>query len=758
MLITRLHLRNFRVFEEDLEIEVPPGLVGIYGFNGAGKSSLIEAVRFTLYGRTRTSIDEIRTAGVNDDCLTEVDFEHEGHRYQVRRQISGINHTVRASGHADGLQVAEGVRDTARYVHSVLGMDDNAFRASVFAEQKQLAAFSLRAPGERRKLVLSLLGITPVDSARDRARRDARDARGRHDRLRDLLPDLAAIAAELEATRGNAEQAGVRAATAAEEAERLRREDAQARTGLEAIEVRRATHQRLESELRAVAGELAERRSRSQRLEREQAELAQARSRVAELAELAGGRRDAEARLRAVEGVLSARRALESIAVGPEAPLPDEAGLEQAQGSWDRLRKNAAELDGRVRAATDDLARAERASKASAELTGSGACPLCGQDLGDAFEKVQDHRRREAAEAGRRLQALQVELAEARRVESEARTAVSNMAGTLREARRARSEWEVARSRRTEAEAALARATEALEGRAVEDGERARLAEEVERRAAAAEELARLRGRLERSEPLAQELAAETKALADVGARQEQLAKELAEVGFDARAHAAAVDAAGQARRRLEAATEAAVAARTAEASGRVRAEEAERRLADARRQHEALEEVATDARHISRVADLLAEFRNSVIAAVGPRLSAQAADLFAELTDREYDSLEVDPDTYEIKICDQGRTYGMDRFSGSETDLANLALRVAISEHVRFQAGGTVGLLVLDEVFGPLDPDRKARMLLALERLRGRFRQVLVVTHDADIKEQLPNAIEVVKLPGRRATARVMT
>jgi DNA repair exonuclease SbcCD ATPase subunit len=45
--------------------------------------------------------------------------------------------------------------------------------------------------------------------------------------------------------------------------------------------------------------------------------------------------------------------------------------------------------------------------------------------------------------------------------------------------------------------------------------------------------------------------------------------------------------------------------------------------------------------------------------------------------------------------------------------------------------------------------------MLVALERLRARFRQVLVVTHDSAIKEQLPNAIEVVKLAGRRATAR---
>ena len=145
-------------------------------------------------------------------------------------------------------------------------------------------------------------------------------------------------------------------------------------------------------------------------------------------------------------------------------------------------------------------------------------------------------------------------------------------------------------------------------------------------------------------------------------------------------------------------------------------------------------------------------------MAAVGPRLAVQAAELFAELTDHEYDQLQVDPETYQLQITDGGKVYGLDRFSGSEIDLANLALRVAISEHVHLQSGGSIGLLVLDEVFGPLDEDRKARMLLALERLRGRFRQILVVTHDPSIQEQLPNAIEVVKLSGRRATARPMS
>ena len=48
--------------------------------------------------------------------------------------------------------------------------------------------------------------------------------------------------------------------------------------------------------------------------------------------------------------------------------------------------------------------------------------------------------------------------------------------------------------------------------------------------------------------------------------------------------------------------------------------------------------------------------------------------------------------------------------------------------------------------------------MLLALEPAPGvDFGKSIVVTHDASIKEQLPNAIEVIKLPGRRATVQPM-
>jgi DNA repair exonuclease SbcCD ATPase subunit len=166
-----------------------------------------------------------------------------------------------------------------------------------------------------------------------------------------------------------------------------------------------------------------------------------------------------------------------------------------------------------------------------------------------------------------------------------------------------------------------------------------------------------------------------------------------------------------------------------------------------------------SEARHLGRLAELLGEFRNSLVGQVGPALSAQTTALFRELTDGRFDSLDVDGDTFELRVGSAGNP--LERHSGSETDLANLSLRVAIGEQVNLLSGGAVGLLVLDEVLGALDGEHRDRLLGALTRLGARFRQVLVVTHAVDVKEQLPHAIEVAPMGGGRshaasATARI--
>ncbi len=273
----------------------------------------------------------------------------------------------------------------------------------------------------------------------------------------------------------------------------------------------------------------------------------------------------------------------------------------------------------------------------------------------------------------------------------------------------------------------------------------------------AAGEARGIQARLEARAGIERSLATARDQLDSASSRVQVLREKVKALDFRREALDAAAAEMSAATAAAEAAALRAQQAALSAATERERAASAAARLADGRAQHAKLADLESEARHRARAADLLSEFRNTVVASVGPRLAVHAADLFGELTDHEYEQIEVDPETYQLQISDGGRLYGLDRFSGSEIDLANLALRVAISEHIHFQSGGSVGLLVLDEVFGPLDDDRKARMLLALERLRGRFRQVLVVTHDTEIKEQLPNAIEVVKRPGRRATAKVL-
>jgi len=756
MRVTRLHLRNYRVFEEPLDLEIPPGLVGVYGLNGAGKSALIESIRFSLYGRSRTSMEEVRTAGVSGECVAEVEFEHEGHLYLVRRTVSGANAQVKAEAHADGKQVAEGARDTGRYVHSILGMDDAAFRASVFAEQKQLAAFSQQTPAERRRLVLQLLGITPLDSARDLARRDSRSAQEQFERLRAVLPDIEVV----RRAAADAEAVAIAADLRAEDDEALAvaaRADAEAAVARHRrLDVLRQEHERLVAEGRAARAAHDRSMAWVDKLTEHKAELERAAGRLAVLAPEAEGWKESEARLRLVEGVAAAEAALDAVAVPPTPPTPDEEGCQAAREVAEAAKVALGGITATLEAAEKERDRARQAVERSAVLTGEGDCPLCGQALGDAFEAVQAHRATELAEIEGRLTELELDRRQARAAATAASEQAATAARELRAAQAAWADHEKALVRRREAQKTLAEARAAL-GRPLQAGERAELTAEVERRRKAVDECQRLQGQLERREAVEAELDVERAAAAESRAQVESLRAQVDALGFRPDDLAAAQ---GDCERLGVAAENARLRSQGSQVvagQARERAEAEARRLIEVGEQHARLAEMAEESRHLARLADLLNAFRNTLVASVGPRLSAQAAELFAELTDREYDQLEVDPDTYEIKVIDAGRKYGMNRFSGSETDLANLALRVAVSEQVRFQSGGAVGLLVLDEVFGPLDDDRKGRMLIALERLRARFRQVLVVTHDAAIKEQLPNAIEVVKLPGRRATAKAL-
>jgi exonuclease SbcC len=62
--------------------------------------------------------------------------------------------------------------------------------------------------------------------------------------------------------------------------------------------------------------------------------------------------------------------------------------------------------------------------------------------------------------------------------------------------------------------------------------------------------------------------------------------------------------------------------------------------------------------------------------------------------------------------------------------------------------------LLVLDEVLGSLDAERKDLMVQALGRLGARFHQLFVITHSEQVKDAFPASIEIRKVGRRRSEA----
>ncbi|HEV8360696.1 MAG TPA: SbcC/MukB-like Walker B domain-containing protein, partial [Candidatus Thermoplasmatota archaeon] len=170
----------------------------------------------------------------------------------------------------------------------------------------------------------------------------------------------------------------------------------------------------------------------------------------------------------------------------------------------------------------------------------------------------------------------------------------------------------------------------------------------------------------------------------------------------------------------------------------RARQQALEAKLADLRAEVVLLERLAGE-----RDAGLLAEFRAQLMARIRPALAQRAGELFRACTEGRYDGLELGED-YDLLVVEQGQPLPLARFSGGESDLASLCLRIAIGEVLAERAGEPLGFLALDEIFGSQDSQRRANILRALAHLRGHFRQILLITHVEDVKDALEHAVYV--------------
>ncbi|MFE9690569.1 AAA family ATPase [Micromonospora sp. NPDC005806] len=184
-------------------------LVGITGDTGAGKSTILMAINFALFGTPTwdTPSPKVLIADGGDGTMTAtLEFEARGRPWRVTRQLSrkptGTIHKLES---LDGGEVVHG-RFVTQRVADLVGMDNKTFLRSVLLPQGKFEQLLHASDGERAKILKGLLGLDILDTIVDYARqhRDAltpaiADLRARKTALGDPRATAEAAAAEAEA-------------------------------------------------------------------------------------------------------------------------------------------------------------------------------------------------------------------------------------------------------------------------------------------------------------------------------------------------------------------------------------------------------------------------------------------------------------------------------------------------------------------------------------------------------------------------------
>ena len=782
MRLHRLRLRNFRQ-HADTELVFGPGITGIIGPNGSGKTTLLEAIAWAIYGNVaargdKESIRNLR-AKARSSVRVEMEFGVGAHEYKV---VRGLHN---AELYQDGRLVANSLTEVTAKLERGLGMTHDEFFNTYFTGQKDLAVMAQLSRPERAAFLSRVLRYEQLSLAQERIREQknalAAELHGREAGL----PEQAALereraaagarleqarraAAEAEAARARAQQADAREEPRwrewVEKEKRVHSLDGDRRMADQAVTVAKQECERLDREMaealkaRDQLGALQTELEPIERLKREQAELEHLQkeetARRADEGQLAELMRTIVALDRRIGELAPATEALAGVereagALGERLEVAERTAEEQ-RAAWVREKEYATTRRADLLKQYDEVK--EQRDKIE-QLGPEGTCPTCRRPLGAEYAEVLgvlDRQMQAIVEDGKyfrqRLEQLSQPPATLAPVEAardallvESRRA-SERAGELR-AQLEERDRAVAQRRGLEMRArvldGLIRARPTGYDRQRHDVVRA----ELTKLEPVALEAAKLAERAKRAEILVREAELAEQALSLHEHRARELAAAVAAEQFSEQAFAAARERHDRAARALREAELAVAETRGELTSAEAGVREVQRRAAERAAQERQIAELTVRLRLHHELDRGFGDLRAELNAAMRPEIAELASGFLADLTDGRYEAVDLNDD-YVVTIIDDGVSKPV--ISGGEEDVANLALRLAISQMIAERAGQPLTLLVLDEIFGSLDESRRQHVVALLRRLADRFPQVVLITHIEQVREGLDRVIRV--------------
>ncbi len=797
MVIKRLKLVNYRRFRM-LDLEFPQNIIGILGRNGAGKSTLLEAIGWILFGTraVRTDKQDIRNHALDggDPCVAELEFDYGGHEYRIERQLRGKNAISEAALYRDGSSEADAVQDRGvnEFVEQLLHLDYRSFYASVFARQKDLDALSAMQSEERRKSINRLIKIDVIDKARERVRQNRNEKQrfieGQQSWLsdpRELEGERNTALARQDALKKKAKEQETRIQSAENHYRELKGQlDVQNETRDRYLEYQsRLTT--LDSRINENADILNKTRAELEEIEKAEKSISELSPQVQRYEEVRKQKEHLDVAATRWAQLKAKREERERLDDAYAREQKREASFRSVVGqrsSWERKRDENNEC---LMALRDELktlrekrdhwlerrgvaleAGQERKEKRSrvVSLGREGRCPLCHQSLEDHYDRVVaefdaelSKYRTEYRAARDTVQTLTEELALAEEKLEHCRKEGEEVLSHLNQAKEAsrliEESLDALKQIETQREQ-LDRDIQDLSTVAYDEVEHARVKKEFDTLVQTREQLFRLEERAARRQTVQNEMDRLNRLLAELTDERTAEQEHQNALRFDADAFNALKERVGQQEEVVRQEQQAYSLARESLVSAQNEVERVEKTIFEQEQRRKDIARTEQDVVYLQALDHHFGRFRRELAGRVRPIIAGRASELLSLTTSARYTLLDLDED-YNIGIYDGNQKFPIQHFSGGEQDLANLCLRIAVSQVVAERSSGSpISFIVLDEIFGSQDEERRELILNAFVQLSSQFRQIFVITHVEAIKDVLPVIIQVDSVDPQTSTA----
>lgn len=793
MYLQSIQLENYRRFKS-AQTDFPDGIVGIIGTNGAGKSTLMEAIAWVLYGTeaARTGKNEIKrlNSKPQEICRVILDFELQGENYRVVRELKGASHQQDSSVLINGKVVARGITAVTDLIEKTLNMDYRDFITSFYAPQKELNVLSDYPPSKRKEILARMFGIEKIDSALKGLRADIRgtdlklevteihmkDINELDSKKKELQEELKRVFQKIDEEEKSYQTEETNLKHIENELKKKKEESEVFNNYKNELSIKKALSSEIVTQITKSKNEIETLKSLTLELDKLEVEVKSYPQVKEDFLMYEGLKLKAEQRKTLLIQIENLLQLIDNDKKRIEALELTQIDLEEKNRILEKLKRDSLEIEQQLERTRSEFMQVQSTykvtqgeqNKVKNQLEGieklgpDSVCDRCLRPFGADYPKIKEHLTSELDKIkdnlglilkGRSL--VEEKGKELKRSKKNLEESIEKFQKEIEQLLKEKGERDTLKKALSEKVKSLLFLQENLKnlGELSYDSDvhlelktnldrLERLKEKYMVLNQEKNKLPQLKQNLELLEQNWVNLNREIETLNDkiklLSFSEEELKiieKKVEEKRIDV--HQSELDLKDLTHQKGIFSLE----------LGNV-----EKDIQDTIKLKEELKSLGENRLYLEKLDKILVDFKTSLISRIRPALSTYTNELFLELTDGRYEKLELTDENddryppYEIVIYDQGEGFSIERFSGGEKDLANLCLRLAISQQVSQSSGVEFSFIILDEIFGSQDDSRKENILKGLAKLKNRFRQIFLITHIDDIKDSVENLITVLE------------